>query len=59
MASDTTKDARSYSAGDGRIVLGRYYTDSDEYYTSAMVDELVFFNQALSNDDINALYNAV
>ena len=60
VESDTIKDAaRSHSAGDGRVVLGRLYTNSDDYYGSVEIDELLFFNQTLSNDDINALYNAV
>ena len=60
-ASDTTRDGGSYSAGDGRIVVGRYYTDHDgaEDYASVQIDELIFFNHALNNDNVNALYNAV
>ena len=56
VASDTTKDRRPYSIGDGRIVVGRQYTDRDAMYMSVQVDELIFFNQSLSNTDINALY---
>ena len=42
------------------LYVGRYTTDLDRIrdYASVMVDELIFFNQALSNDDIDALYNA-
>ena len=47
------------SAGDGRIVVGRMKTDEDRYYASMEIDELIFFNKALSTADIKLLYNAV
>ena len=56
--SDTTKDGLPYSPGDGRIVLGRLYTDSDNGYSSVQVDELTFFNRTLTLDEIAALANA-
>ena len=59
LMSDTAKDAWSFSAGDGMVVVGRDYTDADKEYASVQVDELIFFNQVLSNDHINKLYNAV
>ena len=61
VASESTKTADSGPIGDGRIVVGRFAIDRDRAldYASVQVDELLFFNQALSNDDVNALYNAV
>ena len=59
VASDTTKTARSRSAGDGRIVVGRWYIDRDENYASVEIDELIFFNQALTVDNIETLYQTV
>ena len=59
MANDTTKYARSYPAGDGRIVVGRAYTDRDLLHASVQVDELTFFNKALSSTEIAAMYNTV
>ena len=49
----------SYSTGDGHVVLGRYFTDTDDaqYYASGSVDELMFFNATLSDSDIEALVN--
>ena len=47
--------AYPFSAGDGRIVLGRRYTGNDEEYASVQVDELTFFNQALTPDQISTL----
>ena len=58
VASKTTKTEGSYSAGDGKITVGRYYTNTDALYASFQVDELIFFNQILSNDNINLLYTA-
>ena len=59
VASDTTKDRGSFPAGDGRIVVGRFFTDTDEKYTSMQVDEPFLFNEALSATDIALLYNRV
>ena len=56
-ANDTSKYEKIYSPGDGRIVVGRYETDKDRNYVSVQVDELIFFNQALSMNDIKLLYN--
>ena len=57
--SATTKDGGPFSAGDGRIVVGRFLTDYDGYYTSLEVDELIFFNSAIVLDDIVALATAI
>ena len=55
VGSDTTKAGGPYSAGDGRIVAGRYYTNQDRNYASVQVDELLFFNQTLTAAEIEAL----
>ena len=57
--SDTTKDTRSYTAGDGRVVIGRWYTNggSYRYYGGVMVDELNFWNRTLTLLEIQAVYN--
>ena len=39
------------------MVLGRQFTDDDNYYTSVQVDELMFFNRNLSASDIEAFYH--
>ena len=59
VARDTKESTKDYSAGDGRIVVGRLYTNSDEKYASVMVDELMFFNQSLSDVEIEMIYNAM
>ena len=58
-ASGTHKTAFATSAGDGRIVVGRLFTDRDEQYTSVQVDELIFFNAPLTSDDVQLIYNSV
>ena len=40
---------------DGRIVIGRLYTNSDQAYSSVEIDELRFFNQSLSEAQITML----
>ena len=44
--------------GDGRIVIGRRYSGLDEAYSSVQVDELLFFNQTLTEEEIIMLSNA-
>ena len=59
VANSTTKDEGSYPAEDSRIVVGRSFTDEDRRYASMQIDELIFFNTALSTTDIKVLYNVV
>ena len=40
---------------DRRIVIGRWATDRDEFYSSLEMDELVFFNKALTDAEIRML----
>ena len=58
VASDTDKTAKSYPAGDGRIVVGRLFTNHDQYYTSVEVDELIYFDAALAIDEVQSIYNS-
>ena len=44
-----------YSAGDLRIIVGRFSTAVVLYYASVEMDELIFFNQALTLEEIKAL----
>ena len=59
VASSTTRLSRGGSAGDGRIVVGRTFTNRQSHATSVQVDELIFFNQALNLDQIRKLYNVM
>ena len=61
VTSEIRKSASSSSrpAGDGRIVVGRIYTDQDKLYASMQIDELAFFNEALSSTEITAMYSTV
>ena len=54
VASDTHKKIRSWTflAGDGRIVVGRLHTDNHHKYSSVEVDELIYFNNSLSTEEI-------
>ena len=58
VACSVTRDA-AHPAGDGRVVVERRYIDEDREYASMEIDELIFFNKALSTTDIERLYNAV
>ena len=46
--ADTNKQSLSYSAGDGTIIIGRPFPNVDRNYGTFQIDELVFFNQALT-----------
>ena len=45
-------------AGDGKIVVGRQYTNRDEQHGSVEVDELIYFNAALTSDNAQSIYNS-
>ena len=58
--SDDTSAGGHASQGDGRVVVGREFTDRGENkYGSVAVDELLFFNQTLSQQHILYLKNMV
>ena len=59
VASDTTRDPSSLPAGNGTIVIGRVYSDVNDHYGNGQIDELLFFNQALSVNDIKELYDTI
>ena len=52
--SDDTvsKSVHVYSQGEGRVVVGREFTHLDHKYASVTVDELLFFNETLSDQQI-------
>ena len=58
VVSDMTKNPRSVATGDGRIVVGRYRKDKDNIYASVQIDELSYFNAALTDDDVLSIYNS-
>ena len=59
VGNDTTKGNGRCTIDDcqpdGQIVVGRYFTRMDLQYVSLQVDELAFFNTALSEDEITML----
>ena len=56
VASDTDKNGGPNSAGDSSIVIGRHNTNFDHmYYASMQIDELLFFNRALTAAKISTL----
>ena len=57
--SDDTKSGGAHPPGEGRILVGRPFLHSDEFYASFTLDELIFFNRALTMEEIKALGNVV
>ena len=49
---DTELEEDTQKEGNGRIVIGRRFSDLDDKYASVAVDELLFFNEALSEEEI-------
>ena len=45
------------TTGDGRVVVVRRYTNANGDYAHVEVDELIFFKQALSTEQVEQLYN--
>ena len=50
--SDPSKYEYAIQVGDRKIAVGRYYTGSSWRDGSVEVDELIMFNQALTNEEI-------
>ena len=59
MASDTVKSEASYSPGDGRIVVGKIFTNENHLYATMEVDDLIFFNHHLTFEEIATLGNEI
>ena len=58
--SDFTKlTGMPINSGNGRVVVGRIYTDTDGQYGGVDVDELLFFNQALGDQQIWSIKNLI
>ena len=42
--------------GDGMLVAGRMLTNTDNSYSTFNLDELLFFNSVLNEEEVNAIY---
>ena len=49
---DTGLEGDTQKEGNGQIVIGRRFSELDDKYASLAVDELLFFNEALSEEEI-------
>ena len=56
-ASEVTKTGGTYSAGDSRVVVGRPYVDLNVQHGWVDVDELLFFNQFLNDQQVWGIKN--
>ena len=55
VVSDTSKSAGRFFPEDRNIVLGRLFVNYNEEYSTAHFDDVLFFNQALTEGQINRL----
>ena len=46
------------TTGDGRVVVGRYYTEKNSLYRSVQLDELVLWNRELSDEEVETVFKA-
>ena len=44
------------TVGDGRVIVGKKHANSNKFYAHVEVDELIFFNEALSNEEVGQYY---
>ena len=49
--------SNNYADGDGQVVVGKKYADTNNYYAYVELDELIFFNKALLETEVMELYN--
>ena len=52
VGGDTIVEHVAHTEGEGKIVFGRFFTDVDARYASVAMDELLFFNHALTAVEI-------
>ena len=57
ISSDQSAAPTTRAVGDGRVVVGRKYVYTNNYYSHVEMDELIFFNQALLEEEVRELYN--
>ena len=55
VGSGTTAYGGPKNDGDRRIVIGRYFAEIEGTYSSIQVDELLLFNQMLTDPEVTML----
>ena len=56
---DSDKMPLTYRPSDGRVIMGRRFTYPSQEYAGIDVDELLFFNEKLSDQEILDIKNMV
>ena len=57
MAMQSMKTEEALQMGDGRVIIGRLYTELNGAYCSVEVDDLMLWNEALTQQDVAKLIN--
>ena len=47
----------SWASGNGKVAIGKFYVQSSGGYASVLIDELMLWNVALSQQQLQQLYN--
>ena len=58
VKSDPSKSLRHGGPVDRKIVVGRFYIDTPNYYSNMQVDELIYFDHVLTGNEILSIYNS-
>ena len=56
VATDTQKYLIMGQPGDGMLIAGRMLINTDNSYSTFNLDELLFFNSVLNEEEVNAIY---
>ena len=54
---DTVQETAEKQPGDGRVFVGRRFTDRNTEHSSVEIDELVFFNNKLTTKEVRMIYS--
>ena len=56
IGTDTEKEGLSKPAGNGQVVIGKRYSGKGDEHATVSIDEIKFYNKALSPEEIGNMY---
>ena len=56
-SDDKVQETAEKQPGDGRVLVGRRFTDRNTEYSSVEIYELVFFNNKLTTKEVRMIYS--
>ena len=55
VGNNTSGSVTTFTPGDGRMVIGRFFVNQDRDYSSVEVDELTLWNRPLTVQEVEML----